>query len=101
MIHLDLLTDHGVETVLHELVDEVPGELDSTLEGWNCPWSPALVHGPVFFCAADCKGRHLVQEERVAVIVKNDNRDVRLVFPHPVLAGNVAVEERLPFRRVA
>ena len=33
VIHLYFLTDHRVEAILHELVDEVPGEIDGSLKG--------------------------------------------------------------------
>ncbi len=101
VIDLDLLADHRVEAVVDEAVDEVPREIHRALEGRDRPSPPALVDGPVFLRAANREGRHLVEEERVAVIVEDHNGDVGLVPSHPFLSRDVTVEERLPVGRVA
>src|SRR5438105_2951894 len=58
--------------------------------------APAFVGVAVLGGSADGKCRHLVQKEIQAVVVVNDDSNIRLYFVEPLMDGFEAIEEVFP-----
>src|SRR5690606_14405543 len=85
-----------IEFLMHQAVDQVPGEFGIALERtlWFQP--PSLIGILIFRSGANREGWHRIEEEVEAVIVIDEDCDVGLLLLHPFPDGLISLEEGLP-----
>ena len=98
VIDQHLLAHRHVELVGDELLDQVPGQRGIARVRARDRQAPSLIRMLVLGRSADREGRHLVEEEVEAVIVVENDHDIRLLLRQPLMGGAKPVEERLPIR---
>ena len=96
MVHQQLLARGNVKLVLHQVVDDLPRQVDLALQRRQRRDAPAFVRVVVLGCRADRKCRHLVEKEIQAVVVVKNDHHVRLDLAQPLVHWCKAIEKWLP-----